>query len=346
MTNLRAIFGIAAAAAAGLAHSADTASHGAGDGSLDEIVVVANKAERSLREVAANVTVLTRETLADELSTSLGESFRYTPGIDEEWAGGRFGSEGISIRGIGGNRVALVVDGVKLGDQYDIGSFANATRDFIDAGFIRRAEVLHGPASALYGSDAIGGVVSVRTLLPADLVGPDDDGGTVSALWHGADDSLHGTALAAFGTAVRGIVLGGSRREGGARDSAALSEPVDEREFRRTSALVNVASDDVFGHRASAGLLYQDSAVDTDLHSMLGSGRFAATTALKGFDESRLAVAHADLAIGGAGALVHDGVLRLYAGQSDIDQDTRDVRANAARPVIIDREFEYDQAFH
>ena len=92
------------------------------------------------------------------------------PGVDYEAAGTRFGAEGINIRGIGGNRVAILVDGVPLSDQFDTGSFSNATRDFIDAGLIQNIEVLHGPASALYGSAAIGGVVAVRTPDPADIV--------------------------------------------------------------------------------------------------------------------------------------------------------------------------------
>ena len=95
--------------------------------------------------------------------------FRYVPGVDYEGAGTRFGTEGINIRGIGGNRVAILVDGVPLADQFDTGSFSNATRDFIDAGLIQNIEVLHGPASALYGSAAIGGVVAVRTPDPGDL---------------------------------------------------------------------------------------------------------------------------------------------------------------------------------
>jgi len=116
--------------------------------SIDEIVVVANKSARSVREIAANVTVMTRSEISDNLATTVADVFRYSPGIDYEAAGSRFGTEGITIRGVGGNRVALLVDGVPLSDQFDVGSFSNATRDFINAGLIQRVEVLHGPASA------------------------------------------------------------------------------------------------------------------------------------------------------------------------------------------------------
>ena len=102
-------------------------------------------------------TKTTTGSLGPTLATSTAEVFRYSPGIDYEASGSRFGTEGINIRGIGGNRVAMLVDGVPLSDQFDVGSFSNATRDFINAGLIQRIEVLHGPASALYGSSAIGG---------------------------------------------------------------------------------------------------------------------------------------------------------------------------------------------
>ena len=136
------------------AESANTAQ------AIEQIVVVAHKTERSIRDVAANVTILARQDLGLELATSIADALRYTPGIDYEGAGTRFGTEGINIRGIGGNRVAMLIDGVPLSDQFDVGSFSNATRDFVNAGFIQRAEVLHGPASALYGSAAIGGVIA------------------------------------------------------------------------------------------------------------------------------------------------------------------------------------------
>ena len=132
-----------------------------GDETIEQIVVVANKSARSVRDVAAHVTVMTRQELTDNLATSVADVFRYTPGVDYEASGSRFGTEGINIRGIGGNRVAILVDGVPLSDQFDVGSFSNATRDFVNAGLIQRVEVLHGPASALYGSSAIGGVIAI-----------------------------------------------------------------------------------------------------------------------------------------------------------------------------------------
>ena len=115
---------------------------------LEQITVVAHKDPRSIRDVAANVTALSRAALQDQLATSINDAFRYVPGVDYDGAGTRFGTEGVNIRGIGGNRVAMLIDGVPLSDQFDVGSFSNATRDFIDAGLVQSIEVLHGPSSA------------------------------------------------------------------------------------------------------------------------------------------------------------------------------------------------------
>ncbi|NIQ93789.1 MAG: TonB-dependent receptor plug domain-containing protein, partial [Desulfuromonadales bacterium] len=60
-----------------------------------------NKSERSIRDVAANVTVLADEEFRLQMAASIADVLRYAPGIDSEGAGTRFGAEGISIRGIG-----------------------------------------------------------------------------------------------------------------------------------------------------------------------------------------------------------------------------------------------------
>jgi outer membrane cobalamin receptor len=181
---------------------------------VDEIVVVAHKDERSVRDIAANVTVMTRADISANLVTSASDLFRYTPGVDYEASGTRFGHEGINIRGIGGNRVAILVDGVPMSDQFDVGSFSNATRDFVNAGLVQRMEVLHGPASALYGSSAIGGVVAIRTPDPSDLMRERGHGGDLQATYRGADGSLHGTGLFALGDEGKGFLVGASLRDG------------------------------------------------------------------------------------------------------------------------------------
>ncbi|MGI9203692.1 MAG: TonB-dependent receptor domain-containing protein [Woeseiaceae bacterium] len=310
---------------------------------IDQIVVVAHKSERSIREIAANVTIVSRDDIYDNLATSIADVFRYAPGIDYEASGSRFGTEGINIRGIGGNRVALLVDGVPLSDQFDVGSFSNATRDFINAGLVQRVEVLHGPASAIYGSSAIGGVVAVRTPDPADLTGQDAIGGDAIATWRGADESSHGTGMLAFGDSSKGLLIGGSLRSGHALESAAVEENLDLRDYERRSAIVKFVADDRAGQTWRISLLHQDSDVDSDLNSVLGTGRYRSTTALEGNDQYTLDLLTAAYEFGSPEDWVDSGVLRGYYETADVTQSTLDERGGARTPTSIDRYFSFEQ---
>lgn len=310
---------------------------------IDQIVVVAHKDERSIREIAANVTVLSRAELSAELATSIGDVFRYVPGVDYEAAGTRFGNEGINIRGIGGNRVAILVDGVPLTDQFDTGSFSNATRDFIDAGMIQTVEVLHGPASALYGSSAIGGVVAVRTPDPADIARRGEIGGDFLGTWRAADNSAHGQAMLALGDNSLGLLAGYSWRDGEETDSAAAPDSQDTRDYNRKTALLKFVADNRWGQTFRASVIRQESHILSDLNSFLGAGRYRSTTALEGDDRQQMDVVNLSYEFGSPESWLDAGIVRAFWEQSEINQETLDERAAARTPVSIDRFFSYDQ---
>ena len=341
---------LAAASAAGFLLCVATAAHAQqapgnahDDELLDQVVVVANKDERSIREIAANVTVLSRADLSNEMATSLSDVFRYVPGVDYEAAGARFGTEGINIRGIGGNRVAILVDGVPLTDQFDTGSFSNATRDFIDAGLVQSIEVLHGPASALYGSSAIGGVVAVRTPDPGDLVGDKGFGGDFLGTWRDADQSRHAQAMFAIGDRSRGLMAGFSWRDGEQLDSAAGPDGIDTKDRERQTALVKFVADDPWGRTWRASVIHQDSHTLSDLNSVLGRGRYRSTTALEGDDSYDMDVINLAYEFGSPDGWIDAGIVRAFYETADIEQYTLDERAAASTPVSIDRFFSYDQ---
>src|SRR5690606_31721311 len=97
--------------------------------------------------------------------------FRHEPGITVSESFGRFGIGDIRIRGLGGNRVRIQTDGIVVSDAFNIGSFSNANRNFVDLDTLKRVEVVRGPTSSLYGSDALGGIVSFITRDPSDYLG-------------------------------------------------------------------------------------------------------------------------------------------------------------------------------
>ncbi|MDH3806383.1 MAG: TonB-dependent receptor [Gammaproteobacteria bacterium] len=330
----------------GAAANADEGRSAPNEAPADQIVVVAHKDARSQREIAANVTVLSRADLNDELATSINDVFRYVPGVDYEAAGNRFGTEGINIRGIGGNRVAIVVDGVPLSDHFNVGSFSNATRDFIDAGLIQSIEVLHGPASALYGSSAIGGVVAVRTPDPADLIGTSRNGGDLLATWRGADESFQSQALLGLGDRSLGLTAGVSWRSGHEVDSAAAPDSLDTRESDRRTALLKLVADDRRGNTWRAGFIHQDAHTLSDLNSMLGSGRFRSTTALEGNDRYQMDLLNVAYEFGSPEGWIDSGIVRGYYEVADIEQKTLDERGNAGTPASIDRFFAFDQEIY
>jgi hemoglobin/transferrin/lactoferrin receptor protein len=273
----------------------------------------------------------------------MSDIFRYVPGIDYEAAGNRFGTEGINIRGIGGNRVAIVVDGVPLSDHFSVGSFSNATRDFIDAGLIESIEVLHGPASALYGSSAIGGVVAVKTPDPSDLLGDSATAGDLLATWRGADDSLQGQALLGFGNDSLGLTAGLSWRSGNELDSAAAPDSLDRRDTDRRTGLLKFVADDRLGNTWRVGYIRQESHTQSDLNSMLGAGRYRSTTALEGDDTYTMDLINASYEFGSGDGWIDSGIARAYYEQVDIEQTTLDERGAARTPVSIDRFFAFDQ---
>jgi len=315
------------------------------DQEIDEIVVVAHKQARSIRDVAATVSIFTSDAARFELANTLADVFRYAPGIDFETAGTRFGAESINIRGISGNRVAVLIDGVPLSDQYDVGSFSNATRDFINAGLIDTVEVLRGPASALYGSSAIGGVVAMRTPSPQKLTGNGFQGGTAFVNYRDDNSSTHATVMQAFAAKSLSVLVGGSYQHGEEFDAAAADDKLDRRRADGRSGLLRVFFDDALGNSWQAGVYHQQSNVASELRSMLGSGRFRGTTALEGWDCYRSGIMSLEYRFGGSG-LVDDGLLRAYLQTSDVDQHTYDERAAASRPVSIDRAFAFEQESH
>lgn len=137
---------------------------------LPEVTVSATRIENSVDDVAATVTVTTAKQIESRLVQDIRDLVRYEPNVSVGNSPNRFGLTGFNIRGIEGNRILMQVDGVRLPDSFSVGSFAFATRDTINVDLLKSAEILRGPGSSLYGSDALGGVVSFFTKDPADLL--------------------------------------------------------------------------------------------------------------------------------------------------------------------------------
>src|SRR5690606_22964009 len=167
---------------------------------FDRVVVTATRTERDIADVPRTVDVITRQRMDELLVRDLRDLFRYEPGITVSEDFGRFGIGDIRIRGLGGNRVRIQTDGIVVSDAFSIGSFSNANRNFVDLDTLKRVEVVRGPTSSLYGSDALGGTVSFITRDPSDYLAEGRDAYFGFKLGAESDwNGLFGGATAAFG---------------------------------------------------------------------------------------------------------------------------------------------------
>ncbi len=128
---------------------------------LDGIVVVANSEVTPMREVGSSVTVITAQEIKKSQKQSVTEVLRTVPGLDVVQTGARGGQTSVFMRGANSGHTLVIVDGIEMNDP----SSPNGAFDFADLSVdnIERIEVLRGSQSILYGSDAIGGVISIIT---------------------------------------------------------------------------------------------------------------------------------------------------------------------------------------
>lgn len=122
----------------------------------EEIVVTASADSRRQSEVYQPVTVLAEEHLAARMQPTLGQTLAQEPGVSSTFFGA--GSSRPVIRGLGADRVRILEDGVGTGDV------ANVSPDHavsVEPSNAEQIEIVRGPATLLYGSNAIGGVVNV-----------------------------------------------------------------------------------------------------------------------------------------------------------------------------------------
>ena len=163
-------------------------------------LVTATRTAREVSDVPNTVDRIDRARMDALLVRDLKDLFRYEPGITVTEAFGRFGIGDIRVRGLGGNRVRIQTDGIAVPDAFSIGSFSNANRNFVDLDTLKRVEVVRGPTSSLYGSDALGGTVSFITRDPSDYLAVGRDAHFGFRLGFESDwNGVSGGATAAFG---------------------------------------------------------------------------------------------------------------------------------------------------
>jgi len=179
------VWGIAPAT--GLAQQAQqtgvTYQSESGVSQLKEVTVTSTRTERPTDKVPNSVSVIPASTLIEEGARDIKDAFRDEVDVTVRAAPARFtaartptgraGNEGINIRGLEGNQVLILVDGIRVPGSFSFGAFSTGRGDYLELGGLKAVEVLRGPASTQYGSDGLAGAVLLRTLDPSDLLKPD-----------------------------------------------------------------------------------------------------------------------------------------------------------------------------
>ena len=141
---------------------ADTTLLNANDAALPVIVITASKIPEAIEQVPARISVIDKQTLQQSPIADLSQILQREAALNVVQSGGIGQTTSVFTRGTSSNQTLLLKDGVRL----NTGSQHVANIPFIDLTNISRIEVLKGPASVQYGSDAIGGVVQLISEAP------------------------------------------------------------------------------------------------------------------------------------------------------------------------------------
>lgn len=134
---------------------------------LDELVITPTGTEKEVFDTSLAVSVVTEQQMIDQAVVFIEDIFKNEPGVDSVTAGP--GSVHPIIRGLHGERILVLVDGTRLSEERPGGNHIFS----LNPSQIAQVEIVRGPSSVLYGSDAIGGVINFITKRSFEEVGED-----------------------------------------------------------------------------------------------------------------------------------------------------------------------------
>lgn len=226
--------------------------------SLKDVVVTATRVAQPLTDVVADVSLIDREAIERSGQSSLRELLAFQPGVQLVTNGGYRSSSGVFLRGAASSQTVVLIDGVRIGSATSGGSpLENIPLDRIE-----RIEILRGAASALYGPDAVGGVIQIFTREPTDELQRAAGVGAGTAGQRQANASLRGNSGAL------GYSLGLSREQGTgisvvSNPAASGYNPDDDR-FKTESLDAKLTAKLSKEHMLTLGLMHSESAYQFD----------------------------------------------------------------------------------
>jgi hemoglobin/transferrin/lactoferrin receptor protein len=174
-----------------------------------EVTVTATRTKKDTFEIPKAVSVVDRKKIAEKAPNNVTELLTELPGVDVNGVGANQGRP--IIRGFRGQRILLMEDGMRMNNsrrQQDFGEIPA----LVDISEVDRVEVVRGPASVLYGSDAIGGVINIITRVPEYDPGTSKIHGSLGYRFSSADKQSKGVANINGNVGKLGFMISGNLR--------------------------------------------------------------------------------------------------------------------------------------
>ena len=296
---------------------------------LDSVTVTATLRPSPVRDTPGMVTVVDSETIQGRLFENLSDLVKYEPGVYIESNVTRLGLNGFNIRGIGGNRVMTQVDGIQTSEQFAFGPFS-VHQLALDLDALKSVEIVRSANSALYGSDALGGIVSLFTKDPSDYLLDERFHIGAKTTWDGRAGDISGNLTLAGGTERLQASLFASvnrgneiRNKGTVKTNDATRTAPNPQDVRGTQLLGKLVFMATPGNMWRVAAEMYDTRVDTEWFSDMGVTRLGPflydtldSAAVDRQDRQRVSLDHTLVARAGLDQLSW----RVYGQRNDTSQ--------------------------
>jgi hemoglobin/transferrin/lactoferrin receptor protein len=283
--------------------------------------------------------VIDGQSIDRRLIQNAADLVKFEPGVYIDANITRIGLNGFNIRGIGGNRVMTQVDGIETSEQFDFGPF-NVQQFTLDLDTLKSAEIMRSSGSAVYGSDALGGVVSFFTKDPADyLAGRQFHAAGKMTYDSRARDTSGNVVIAGGGARVLGSLFVSYgrghqlRNQGTVRTGNATRTALNPQDRGGTQALGKLTFPIADGNLLRAAVEVVDTSVFTNAFSL----RTAAAPEISSDDRmrrQRVSLDQSIVSLWGLSQFSWSG----YVQRSDSDQIVDEVRTAAGPTPALNRQ--------
>jgi hemoglobin/transferrin/lactoferrin receptor protein len=267
-------------------------------GGLKEVVISGSRNEQDPDDLPASIDVLNRKTIEEKQIRDIRDAVRDIPNVSVQRSPARFTpaqastgrdqNAGFNIRGLDGNRVLILVDGIRQPRSYVFSANAFG-RDYLDIGLVQRVEIVKGATSALYGSDGMGGLVNFITVDPSNFLQAGRNfGGTASIGYDGDDNgkNIGATVAGRVNESVQWLIgANGNRSKGlenqGTNNAANVDRTTPNPEKDRGEALLGkVVVEPGGGQKHVITFEHIDKKATYNLLSVIAKPPLAATSTL------------------------------------------------------------------